>query len=312
MAEGGDEIEFPFGEQIEIGRYQEGREAAAGSLLIDDPTISRRHCTFRTTPGGRCMLRDTSRNGTWLDGRRLVPNIEMEVRPHQIVSLGEGNQFEVRQGPRSPSRGSSDLSDFGTLSFSASKVVSVLVGDIRDYTLLVRTVAPDELQASVGRLFNLMERAVSDLGGTVKEYPGDAIFAFWEPRPGIDTAVEACRAALKLDELCRGLAGDRSIWSIEDFPLHMDWAIATGTVLIKTMGGSRPTGLLMIGEPVVLAFRIEKLADAATGAILACEETVRQIGDRFHTRDLGPVEAKGFEAGKKAYAILGERQKDAI
>ena len=44
-----------------------------GLLLVRDPIVSFRHCVVSQTPEGHCFVRDVSRNGTRLDGRRLVP-----------------------------------------------------------------------------------------------------------------------------------------------------------------------------------------------------------------------------------------------
>ena len=303
----GDARSFPFRNRLEIGRYQEGRRPTSEVLLIDDATVSRRHCVLTRTADGRCFLRDTSRNGTWVDGRRLVPNVEVEIQNGHVIGVAQNHLF-VLEGCSDPAAGADaeDTGD-GTLSRSSTNIVTVLVGDIRDYTVMVQKVPVDTLQRSVREVFERLEKRVTELGGVIKEYPGDAIFAYWEARDAGDQAANACRSSLSLDRLCRELAEDPRIWPIREFPLRVDWALATGPVVIRTMGGDRPTGLSMVGEPVVLAFRIEKLADDATGTILACERTVRLIGDGFETRDLGYAAAKGFVDPIRVYSILGER-----
>jgi adenylate cyclase len=178
------------------------------------------------------------------------------------------------------------------------------VGDIRDYTLLVQEAPAADLQASISRLFGRMEREVVRAGGTVKEHQGDALFAFWEdaaePR-----AIAACRAALALNGLAEQLAGDRAVWALDDFPLRMDWALTTGPVIIHSHGGDRPTGLSVIGEPVVLAFRLEKLVSDDTGPIVACAATRSEAGGRFVFDHLGARQAKGFDAPVEVYALRG-------
>lgn len=310
-ADPGDVRSFPFREQLEIGRYQEGQPPSSDTLLIDDPTISRRHCVLTRTAGGRCFLRDTSRNGTFVDGRRLVPNVEYEIQSESVIGVAQDHLF-ILVAPIEPgAAGHSDEVEEGTVSCSFANIVTVLVGDIRDYTVMVQKAPVDTLQRSVSGVFEHLEKRVAELGGVVKEYPGDAIFAFWEARDGVSQASRACRAALSLDRFCRDLAKDPAIWPIREFPLMLDWALATGSVVIRSMGGDRPRGLSMVGEPVVLAFRIEKLADDAAGSVLACERTFALIGDGFETRDLGYLGAKGFEKPVRVYSILGERDAHA-
>jgi adenylate cyclase len=147
---------------------------------------------------------------------------------------------------------------------------------------------------------------VTKHGGTVKEYQGDAVLAFWEGERFGKQAVNACAASLALDRLSRRIAEDRSIWQLADFPLRIDWALATGPVVLDSFGGSQPTGLSLVGAPVVLAFRLEKFANDATGSILACPVTKGMASHKFRFRDLGVMHAKGFDEPDQVFALEGE------
>jgi len=304
------EQRYAFRDQIQIGRDDEACAPAPGLLLIADPTVSRRHCVIRHTADGRCFARDVSRNGTRIDGRRMVPNVEVEVRPGQRLAVGTQTEFVfegsgvVRVVPEAAVAGR-------TVGVSGSSIATVLVGDIRDYTTLVRRAPSAGLQQSVNRVFEILNRAVTEHGGTVKEYQGDAVLAFWEGSFSGTQAFTACRAALALDHLARTIASDASVWALPDFPLLIDWALATGPVLLDSFGGLQPTGLSLVGEPVVLAFRLEKFATDATGRILACPVTKVMAGDTFTFRDLGAMQAKGFDRPDHVFALDGERQPES-
>jgi len=306
---GGDDdgTSYPFFDRIEIGRYREGREAA-GRLLVIDPTISSRHCILTQEPEGRCFVRDASRNGTRLDGRRLSPNLKTEIRIGQTVSIGRQVEFRLEGEQPEPAAAESDTSKL-TLRVEEVKDLTVLVGDIRDYTVLVRQAPSSDLQGSVGRVFERLETAVVSLGGTVKEFQGDALFAFWEEGSSENHAFSACQAALELDQLAKELAEDPSFWQVEDFPLKMDWALATGTVVISGYGTGNALGLSMVGEPVVLAFRIEKFADDATGSIVACSDTQEMASKAFKFKDLGTREVKGFDEPRQLYSLIRKRKR---
>jgi class 3 adenylate cyclase len=301
----GEELRFAFYERVEIGRHKDGRNPAPGLLAIDEPTISRRHCVITQTQDGRCYVRDVSRNGTRIDGRRLVPNVEFEIQVGQTLGLGTGLEFRL-DGPL-PQPSEARSSETFTTGMPASTVATIVVGDIRDYTVLVRRAPTEELQHSVSRVFDLLSEDVVRLGGTVKEYQGDALFAFWERGEGGDHAVDACSAVLELDRRARQIAEDASVWQVDDFRLEMDWALATGDVAIDTFGGSHPTGLSMVGEPVVAAFRLEKFANEETGRIVACSVTQKLASTKFHFRDLGEMQAKGFDQPYRVFALLGSR-----
>jgi class 3 adenylate cyclase len=299
-----EEQRYGFRDRIEIGRAQPQVSGAAALLLMEDPTVSRRHCVITRGRDGRVYVRDLSRNGTRVDGRRLVPNVEFELKPGQTVSVGRGHSFVFLEEAE---RETDDKpSGVATFAVRAATPATVLVGDIRDYTVLVREVDTESVQRSVSRIFELLGHEVERLGGTVKEYPGDALFAFWESESLSGAAVPACRAALELHGRACELARDPAVWRISDRVLHMDWALATGMVAVESFGGAHPTGLSMVGEPVVLAFRLEKHASDETGPIVACPQTARVAGSQFQFRSLGQFHAKGFDSPDTVYALVGQ------
>ena len=295
---------FPFLERLEIGRDDPGRSVEAGQLLLPDPAVSRRHCVLTRRPSGRCFVRDESRNGTRLDGRRLVPQVDTEVRAGQVLSVSEGWRFRVETGEATEPALDS-LAGMATVPRTQRMVATVLVGDIADYTVMVREALSETLQRAVRRLYEALSAEVAAHGGTVKEFQGDAILAFWEGDFAGRQAARACRAALALDALAVRLAADRAVWPLEGRPLRLDWALSTGLVLLDSFSASGPGGLSLMGEPVVRAFRLEKFADASTGRVVACRATREAAADGFAWRDLGERQAKGFERADRLFGLLG-------
>jgi class 3 adenylate cyclase len=298
-------VSFTFFSRIEVGRFKEGRDTP-GLLLVKDPTVSTRHCVITQDPDGHCFVRDTSRNGTRLDGRRLSPNLKTEMKIGQVLSIGKGLEFRL-EGEAPIQVSGEDEPSQGTVGVANSIPVTVLVGDIRDYTVLVQNTRSSEVQESVSRVFERLESAVVELGGTLKEFQGDAIFAFWEAGSTENHAIDACRAAIALSILVEDLAQDPSIWRVESFPLHMDWALATGLVTISGYGSQGALGLSMVGETVVLAFRIEKFADESTGPIIACPITREMASGVFEFKDLGSRKAKGFDHSHSLFSLVREK-----
>ena len=302
------ERRYPFFARLDIGRDEANREAAPGWLLLRGPTVSWNHCTIAQNPEGRCFVRDASRNGTRIDGRRLVPNVETEVFVGQTLTIGGEHVFRLSGELPADSKNPGDAARrpstarVATVGVPNLTVVTVLVGDIRDYTVLVRKAPSAALQRSVGRVFDMLTGAVLKCGGTLKEFQGDAIMAFWEGDTGAGHAVSACRAAVQLDRIARDVASDPSIWELPELSLRMDWGLATGPVIIDSFGGTSPLGLSMIGEPVVLAFRIEKLATDDT-RIVACGETSKRASSEFVFRDLGEMSVKGFDQPDHVFAL---------
>lgn len=296
---------FLFYDRIEIGRAREG-VVRPGVLGVMDPTVSSRHCVIVQDPDGRCFVRDTSRNGTRLDGRRLSPNSKTEFRVGQVLSLGQALRLRLDgSGAEAVERPDSEVSQ--TVGVSNANLVTILVGDIRDFTAIVQQAPPAVLQASVARVFARLEKAVVGLGGTLKEFQGDALFAFWERGSTANHAADACRAALALNRLSEELAGNPEVWAVPGFPLKMDWALTTGLVSISGYGGDNILGLSMVGESVVLAFRLEKIAGDETGPIVTCPDTQIMASNAFEFADLGLRMAKGFEQPQQVFALIREK-----
>lgn len=297
---------FPFAERLEIGRGYEGRPVVPGVLLLDDPTVSARHCVISRRPDGRCLVRDVSRNGTRVDGRRLVPNVEIVLAPGQTVTVGPYRfRFEEDAIPAEPAPAGRPA---GTLDTYEAITCTVLVGDVRDYTGIVQRTGTGALQRPLNRVFEALREEIGTRGGTVKEYQGDAVLAFWEASPSGEHVPRACEAALALDRMARTLARDPGVWGLPNEPLRMDWALATGPVTLDTFGADGPLGLSMIGEPVVLAFRLEKLADDDRGSVLVCPITRAGAGDRFRFRELGPHLPPGYRKPIHVFALEGSTE----
>ena len=184
-------------------------------------------------------------------------------------------------------------------------MASLVVGDIRGYTTLNQREDPDRVARSLHELFSQLEKVIAEHGGNLKEVPGDAVFAFWElsadsPAETVWRAVEAARA---LERRASEFAEDPAAWPFPEFPLQMDFAIATGVVSISNFGAEQAIGISMVGDAVNLVFQIEKLATDKTGPVLACATTRLMAGDRFDFEDLGEAAIEGREGRLRLFAL---------
>jgi pSer/pThr/pTyr-binding forkhead associated (FHA) protein len=95
----GEEQRIAFCRVLEIDRDEDGREAMPGLLFVQDPLVSRRHCVLTRSSDGRCYVRDVSLSGTRLSGSRLVPNVETEIRPGEILTVAGSHHFTLDAVP---------------------------------------------------------------------------------------------------------------------------------------------------------------------------------------------------------------------
>ena len=304
-----EELVVPFDRQIVVGRPPGGDTSFEAHLLIDEPMVSRRHCVVRRSSRGQFFVRDESANGTRVDGRRLLPKIEIQIGQSATIEVAEGHSvvLEIKEV--------GDEAWDGPATFGGTQLggpveteVAVLVGDIAKYTVLSRRFPAKDVAASVKRVFAELELVITQSGGTIKEYQGDAIFAFWEfdEKAPNQHAVQACRTALAMEERVTVLAEDANAWSFGgQFPLKMEWAITTGIVAITNVGRRIP-GLNMVGDVVNYAFRLEKLAGEQFGSILVSQSTEARVRGAFVLRNIGNRSVEGRQE-ETVFALDGVR-----
>jgi adenylate cyclase len=76
-----------FAFEINRAEVTIGRELK-NDLVLDDPRVSRMHATVRKTDGG-VILRDLgSGNGTFVNGQRIAPNVDVKLKGEDQVKLG--------------------------------------------------------------------------------------------------------------------------------------------------------------------------------------------------------------------------------
>ena len=79
-----------------------GREAASGLVLASDKKASRHHATFHASPTGAVRVVDEqSRNGTWVNGARVVDKV---LADGDVVTIGD-SLVVVREEPVAPGDG---------------------------------------------------------------------------------------------------------------------------------------------------------------------------------------------------------------
>ena len=80
---------------LSIGRDQEC------DIIINDATdvISRRHATLNISSSGKITIVDLSRNGTYVNGIRISPNVPVPVSRKDIISFAHVNKLDWNAVP---------------------------------------------------------------------------------------------------------------------------------------------------------------------------------------------------------------------
>ena len=79
--------------------YTIGRDPSC-RIPINDIRISRQHAILRVYTFGKMEIVDLGKNGTWVNGVKLRPNIPFPVKRKDVVNLGNAVQLDWSYVPK--------------------------------------------------------------------------------------------------------------------------------------------------------------------------------------------------------------------
>jgi class 3 adenylate cyclase len=181
---------------------------------------------------------------------------------------------------------------------------TVLFADIRSFSRLIETTPAATVIRLLNEYFAEMVDVVFRHHGTVEQLVGDEIVAlFGVPEPAPDGARQAVRAAVDMVSTVRRLA---TRWAAEGGPaFDIGVGISSGRVMAGTIGSDRRRELIVVGQPMVVAARIQRMTRFFDAHIIVSEETFQQVGDMVHYRELGTPRLKGIRQRQTLYEVFG-------
>lgn len=183
----------------------------------------------------------------------------------------------------------------------SEKEVTVLFADIQSSTELFEQMKPSDIAQVLNQFFDKTSRIVFEYQGSVNKFMGDAIMAiFGAPQEHPDHAVRACRAGLKMLKAVRELQASHSA----PRPYQVRIGINTGLVIVGNVGSENRLEYTVLGDPVNVAARLEKTAEAST--IRIGERTHELVKDHFQTRPLGAQVLRGKQREMNLFQLLEE------
>src|SRR3954462_919945 len=164
------------------------------------------------------------------------------------------------------------------------KLVTILFCDLKGSTALGERLDSEPLRETMSRYFDAMSAAITQHGGTIEKFIGDAVMAvFGLPRVHEDDALRAVRAAARVQEAVALLNEelDRSY----GVRLTNRTGLNTGEVVA---GEPTPGQRLVTGDTVNVAARLEQAAPPHE--ILIGEPTYRLVRDHVDAEEVDPLE----------------------
>lgn len=134
----------------------------------------------------------------------------------------------------------------------------VLFSDLRGFTALSESLAPDDLVAQLNEYLSAMVPVVFRHGGTIDKFMGDAIIAVWGTVGSRGRNEDGCHAIDAALEMLRTLDTLNAGWVAQGHPpLSMGIGLHAGDVIFGNIGAAERMELTVIGDTVNLASRLE-------------------------------------------------------
>jgi adenylate cyclase len=180
--------------------------------------------------------------------------------------------------------------------------LTILMADLRDFTPMSESLAPEVLTDTLNAYFTEMVAAVGAHGGMVDKFMGDAVMAVFGlvPERGCSAgrAVDAARDMLtRLDVLNAERAGRG------EPPLRMGIGIHLGEVVAGYLGSKDRLEFTVIGQPVNLAQRIQSEARGDLPPLLFSEAVAKRLAGAVPSRLVTTAHLKGVESPLDLYSV---------
>jgi class 3 adenylate cyclase/tetratricopeptide (TPR) repeat protein len=183
--------------------------------------------------------------------------------------------------------------------------VTVMFGDLANYTALSEKLDPEEVHHIVQRCFELVSAEIHRFEGTINQYGGDGFMAlFGAPIAHEDAARRAVHAALAIQRALKSFGKD--LEQTSGLVVQMRIALNTGIVVVGRITDDLHMDYTAIGDTINLASRLQSAA-RPTSAVIS-ETTHRAIEGFFDTVDLGELQIRGH-AAVRAFEVTGSRSR---
>ncbi|MBD2041067.1 CHASE2 domain-containing protein [Microcoleus sp. FACHB-672] len=190
-------------------------------------------------------------------------------------------------------------------------IATVLFTDLKGFSSIAEGMEPKVLMSWLNEYMSAMAQIVLDCDGAIDKFIGDAVMAVFgvpiaatTPEEIALDAQKAVKCALGMAEALKSLNRQ---WRMQGKPtVAMRVGIATGTVVVGSLGSNQRQDYTIIGDTVNIASRLEsfdKSIDGGICRILIAEETCQYTQDKFATELIGTVLLKGREQPVKVYQV---------
>lgn len=240
---------------------------------------------------------------------RVATQLTLRRAAREVASLAQ--QLEIRNAfiRRTFGRYVSDevvtslLDDPAGLELRGEKRrLTIMMADLRGFSQLADRMTPSDVVSLLNRYLGSMAEVIQSHGGTIDEFQGDGILAFFgAPVAREDDAKRAVVAAVAMQRALGEVNESNRASGLP--PIEMGVGIATGEAIVGNLGSESRAKYGAVGSTVNLAGRIESYS--LGGDVLVDDATRATVGEaaRFGTtREVWP---KGFAERIRIHHVTG-------
>lgn len=218
--------------------------------------------------------------------RRVVDVFKQYVAPQVVDKISKDKDFELVLG-------------------GENRHIAVLFVDIRGFTTMSESLAPEEVVEILNEYLGLTTQAIFDNGGTLDKFVGDATMAVFNAPFDLDdyifravaTAWDMQAGAERIAEKFRKRYGKTVSFGI---------GVNCGNAVVGNIGCDFRMDYTAIGDTVNTAARLE--SNARPGQILISAEVYEAVKDRVDVTPIGEIPLKGKSNGVFVYQVNSVRK----
>jgi adenylate cyclase len=193
---------------------------------------------------------------------------------------------------------------------ASRREMTILFCDMQSFTSFSEGMTPAGLVTVLNRYLTVISEPVRRNQGIIDKYIGDAIMAFWGSpfTTANEHAQLACFAGIEQVASVPGF--QKELPDLTGFrrglpSINIRVGIATGEVVVGSIGSEMTRSYTVIGDTVNFASRIEGASKAYGTRILISEATRRLAAETIETREIDSVLVVGKSEPERIFELLG-------
>jgi adenylate cyclase len=237
----------------------------------------------------------------------LLGLITGALRDHEKHEREQKNQISDQFGSYVSTEVRDDILKGNTALGGDEVEVTILFADIRNFTALSEKHTAAEIVTMLNQYFSEMVRAITQHGGTVNKFIGDAIMAVFGTPKKLDNHAES--AVLAALEMLARLQAHNYLQSAKGEPtFDIGIGLHSGNAIAGNIGAESRKEYTVIGDAVNLASRVEGLTKQYEISLLLTESVVSRLESaKFDLREIDTVTVKGRSAPCILFEVVSQK-----